>query len=513
MKKNGSRKKGKGSRSRRTGNPMEPTTTADATRIYVDFVHGKRGAIIPCIDNYMFYAKDSVRSRFKCKDARCKETIFVKTDEHGRAYVERRPVHDHPDHSYCIKNARHIHRLRSDILDDKNKHVPTRVVTEAVRTVSATDRRRSVDMRLARNTRTRMKQPQTAKEIELGPEIRENVVFVSDGNDVIVFARRWGIDAMTNAQRICVDGTFRTAPKTHTQLLSFHVLCSNGTALPVAHALTKNMTSTTYSTILSMLQEAARATGRVVFGRKDLVVTVDFEQAMITALKETGTRIHGCYFHYCQAIWRFVKMHGMSRRYNTGGEFRAFVRSLMSLVFFKPGDIPRRFRGLRSSVGDDDDLKRVCEYYERTWIRGYGVDIICQHNEIFRTNNHAEAFHNGIKSMINKTRPEFFDFVEKLVLVMDFSEAKYLVERLNPKRMSQTLSGTTRQISELINNFYNDPVLRLPVETLLSQIGEIVNEKLHFEQSYATDDIPAVEDVAPWLGDGVPMEIEEIENE
>ena len=56
-------------------------------------------------------------------------------------------------------------------------------------------------------------------------------------------------------------------------------------------------------------------------------------------------------------------------------------------------------------------------------------------------------------------------------------------------------------------------MLRLPVETLLSQIGEIVNEKLHFEQSYATDDIPAVEDVAPWLGDGVPMEIEEIENE
>ena len=71
--------------------------------------------------------------------------------------------------------------------------------------------------------------------------------------------------------------------------------------------------------------------------------------------------------------------------------------------------------------------------------------------------------------------------------------------------MSQTLSGTTRQISEHINNFDNDPMLRLPVETLLSQIGEIVNEKLHFEQSYATDDIPVVEDVAPWLGDGVPM--------
>ena len=111
------------------------------------------------------------------------------------------------------------------------------------------------------------------------------------------------------------------APKTHTQLLSFHVLCSNGTALPVAHALAKSMTSTTYSTVLSMLQEAARATGRVIFGRKDLVVTVDFEQAMTTALKETGTRIHGCYFHYCQAIWRFVKLHGMSRRYNTVESF------------------------------------------------------------------------------------------------------------------------------------------------------------------------------------------------
>ena len=125
-------------------------------------------------------------------------------------------------------------------------------------------------------------------------------------------------------------------------------------------------------------------------------------------------------------------MRGMSRRYNTENAFRSFVRSLMSLVFLKPEDIAPTFYILCSSTVDAD-LKNICDYFERTWVQGYGVDLICQYDEMFRTNNNAEAFHGGIRSMFSRPRPLFFDFVEKLTGVMDRAEHEFNVERVNPK--------------------------------------------------------------------------------
>ena len=218
-----------------------PDRSDAPTRIGVEFVPGKRGAQLPCVDGYLFYSKDSSRSRFKCKERRCNATVFVKTDDEGQPFVEPRPVHDHHDHRRPIQKMLRIQRLRREVLADKNKLVPTGIIAEMVRAETQTDRRKSVDARLARKTRALVKQPQVTTDIVLSPETRAYVIFSSEGNDVIIFARPWGIEAMTRAHRICVDGTFRVDPKTHTQLLTFHVLCSSETSLPVAHVDSERM--------------------------------------------------------------------------------------------------------------------------------------------------------------------------------------------------------------------------------------------------------------------------------
>ena len=78
---------------------------------------------------------------------------------------------------------------------------------------------------------------------------------------------------------------------------------------------------------------------RPVFCRSDVVVSVDFEGALIKAFRYLGFALHWCYFHLCRAVWRFVKSHSMALRYNTDLSFRKRVRSLTALVFLPREDV------------------------------------------------------------------------------------------------------------------------------------------------------------------------------
>ena len=61
----------------------------------------------------------------------------------------------------------------------------------------------------------------------------------------------------------------------------------------------------------------------------------------------------------------------------------------------------------------DNDLMAVFEYYERTWIDGFGTELICQHDELFRTNNNAEAFHSSLRRVFFAAHPPFDEFSGK----------------------------------------------------------------------------------------------------
>ena len=91
---------------------------------------------------------------------------------------------------------------------------------------------------------------------------------------------------------ICVDGMFGSAPITHFQVLSFNVLCKNGSSFPVVNAL---LIDKRFAASVKALDEIQRhATGLhlgSVFGRKTLTVTTDFESALIKALKRVGATI------------------------------------------------------------------------------------------------------------------------------------------------------------------------------------------------------------------------------
>ena len=53
---------------------------------------------------------------------------------------------------------------------------------------------------------------------------------------------------------MCVDGTFKVAPKTHYQLLMFHATCSNGATFPVIHVLMSDKRYESYKTVLGCIE-------------------------------------------------------------------------------------------------------------------------------------------------------------------------------------------------------------------------------------------------------------------
>ena len=352
--------------------------------------------------------------------------------------------------------------------------------------------------------------PVNAEDIVVTPSLANNCIFISDDRSVVILAREWGIRLLRNAERVCVDGTFRSVPVTHFQMLSFHVLCKNGSSFPVVHALLKDKCFASYVKALDVIKRYATGLhlGHM-FDRKTLTVTTDFESALIKALKHAGAKIHGCHFHFCQALWRFVHTHGLSSKYVTDHKFRTSVRSLMALPFLRERDIARHFLEMKATTTDDDALL-VYEYFERTLINGFGTALICQNGELFRTNNNAEAFHSSLRRLFFSAHPQFGLFVEKMNDLMDSVKTDWEAERLRPKRPDPRSSRSFENIRSVVDNFYDDRTLRLPLRELLQRIGEILHEDVRYEEAYEDGREAVFEFVnEDFCADGVPMEIDE----
>ena len=170
---------------------------------------------------------------------------------------------------------------------------------------------------------------------------------------------------------------------------------------------------------------------------------------------------------------------------------------------------------MMSLTEGDEKLVEVHRYFEQTWIGGFGVELISQYEEVFRTNNYAEAFHSSLRTSFPSPHPNFYDFVERLSEIMDSAENEFNVERVNPKRMKTKVVTTNAKIKQLVDIFNAKDVLMLELPDLLDRIGSLINETYHFESQF--EDLPegALEFVDyEFCEQGeVPMELEKEETD
>ena len=162
-------------------------------------------------------------------------------------------------------------------------------------------------------------------------------------------------------------------------------------------------------------------------------ILVDFEAAAISALRATlpMTLICGCYFHYCQAIYRKMCELGFQQRYAIDAAFRLEIRKLMALAFVPRDKVTDTFCTIAEAL--PDDVQDLVDYMERTWV-GWDNDagdrvpprfaislwsvydrVSAPETEHYRTNNAAERFHHSFNTFVVQTsHPSMLNFVDHL---------------------------------------------------------------------------------------------------
>ena len=126
--------------------------------------------------------------------------------------------------------------------------------------------------------------------------------------------------------------------------------------------------------------------------------------------------IRGCYFHFNQAVWRWVQTHGHSVLYKENEPFRAFIQSSSAIPFVPVSYLQLAWCGLKSSVPEQPEYSDFISYFERTWISGVFPLKLWNHydNAGPRTNNDLESWHNRLNRLAMKAHPNFFEMIELL---------------------------------------------------------------------------------------------------
>jgi len=293
--------------------------------------------------------------------------------------------------------------------------------------------------------------------------------------DMVIFASERGLNLLSEAKDWFADGTFYVAPHEYTQLYTLHVLLGKSETVPCAYVLLKNKSKEAYTAMLKVLQETNPD--------RELnpdSISIDFEQAAILAFKETfpDAVIHGCFFHLSQNIWRRIQEAGLQNRYGSDPEFANKARCLAALAFLPTDDIIKGFEQLTNDANFPVELDPIVDYFETNYIgnigRGRGsrrrrptfaVSMWSQFervkNDLPRTTNSLEGWHNALKGVVNKAHPSISALVVKLRL--EESTVSNKVERIaagHPaQRKKKKYQAVDERIKRVVDAYNNDNIL------------------------------------------------------
>ena len=136
------------------------------------------------------------------------------------------------------------------------------------------------------------------------------LVWDSGDNDrILIFATEEKLRVLQNTEHWFADGTFDTVPNIYTQLYTFHATI-NGNVITCLYALLPNKTRATYTLLIQQLLLLNPN-----FNQQSIMV--DFEIGFIQSFQQvfSATSVKGCFFHFCQVIYRQIVDHGLAVRY------------------------------------------------------------------------------------------------------------------------------------------------------------------------------------------------------
>ena len=131
----------------------------------------------------------------------------------------------------------------------------------------------------------------------------------------------------------------------------------------------------------------------------------------------------GCLFHLSKNVYKLVQDEGMSQLSMNDEEFRTNIRMISALSFVPIADTIQAFDALINHAGNQE--QGILDYFESNYIgelrRGRGLAPRFPHamslrfqNELPRTNNDLEGYHNRFAGSFQQRHAHIWKFIERL---------------------------------------------------------------------------------------------------
>lgn len=192
-------------------------------------------------------------------------------------------------------------------------------------------------------------------------------------------------------------------------------------------------------------------------------IMIDFEKAAMNAISKTFpvTKIRGCFFHFTQSVWRHVQQAGLQQKYTEDSEFALQIRMMTALSFVPVANVEQAFNDLMDTsyyTTNEELLTPMVNYFEDTWIgrmdrRNRRKPALFPINlwncyaylaeNIPRTNNSVEGWHNSFSSTLNVIHPSIWKCIE----------AFKKEESLNKIHVEQFIAGYSMGVKRKYKDF------------------------------------------------------------
>ncbi|RWS20639.1 uncharacterized protein B4U80_09577, partial [Leptotrombidium deliense] len=185
---------------------------------------------------------------------------------------------------------------------------------------------------------------------------------------IIVFATNKAIDLLSKSDHWYADGTFKTSPLLFGQIYTIHGI-QNHEVIPAIYALLPNQLESTYDNLFAALIAKAPALN-------PSTIMTDFEVAAQNAFRSffPNCIIRGCFFHFCQAIYRKIKgCNDIQQLYEdiSNVDNALYIRQIAALAFVPEEDVLSSFQSLIQSdffAQHEQTLLPLIDYFENTWL-------------------------------------------------------------------------------------------------------------------------------------------------
>lgn len=138
---------------------------------------------------------------------------------------------------------------------------------------------------------------------------------ISPDKNIVVFSCESNFQALYDAEKMYLDGTFGYCLKSFTQLFTLHIIV-NGHYVPLAFCILPNKHVKTYKDVIQLLKNECL---NLNFNLNHKYVVVDFEKSIHNSLISVWPEMQliGCRFHLAQSWYRKIQEIGLVTAYKT----------------------------------------------------------------------------------------------------------------------------------------------------------------------------------------------------